>query len=141
MAGEIINVRIKPDKHTVLAELTILDQIKLIFSHFINKESEELDAAKTVSLNELKEKAEFITIIDNAIKELEEHSSVTILVTSKYQLYAQEMLNDKDGLGRYYDFQLDIPDLPISVKHTFKIRIARKNDSTITNRLQMASFT
>ena len=29
--GEIINVRVKPTKNTVLAELSVLDQIKLIF--------------------------------------------------------------------------------------------------------------
>lgn len=124
--GEIINVRIKPNKGTVLAELGVLDQIKLIFSHFTNRDSEELDAAKTVSLTELKEKAEFMTIIDNAIKELEGHTSLTIMVTSKYQVYAQSMLSEKDGLGRYYDFTLDIPDIPLNIKHTFNIRIARK---------------
>ena len=126
MERQVINVRVKPTKNTVLAELTVLDQIKLIFSHFINRDSEELDAARTVSLAELKEKAEFMTIIDNAIKELDEHKSVTILVTSKYQVYAQRMLDEKDGLGKYYDFQVTIPDIPLNIKHTFKIRIARK---------------
>ena len=125
-SGEIINVRIKPNKGTVLAELSVLDQIKLIFSHFTNRDAEELDAAKTVSLTELREKAEFMTIIENAIAELDEHKSVTILVTSKYQVYAKSLLNDKDGLGRYYDFKLDIPDIPLSIKHTFKVRVARK---------------
>lgn len=126
MPKEVINVRVKPTKNTVLAELGVLDQVKLIFSHFINRESEELDAAKTVSLTELKEKAEFMTIIDKAIEKLDTHESVTLLVTSKYQFYAEDMLNDKNGMGRYYDFTLTIPDIPLDIKHTFKIRIARK---------------
>lgn len=126
MPKQVINVRVKPTKNTVLAELSVLDQVKLIFSHFINRDTEELDAAKTVSLAELKEKAEFMTIIDRAIEKLSGHDSITILVTSKYQFYAKELLDDKTGLGRYYDFRLYIPDIPMSVKHTFKIRIARK---------------
>lgn len=126
MGKELINVRIKPNKNTVLAELSVLDQIKLIFSHFINRDSEELDAAKTVSLVELKEKAEFMQIIDKAIEKLSEHDSVTLLVSSKYQYYAKQMLNDKDGLGRYYDFRLTIPDTPMTIKHTFKVRVAKK---------------
>ena len=81
MAKQIINVRIKPTKNTVLAELSVLDQIKLIFSHFINRDSEELEAARTVSLNELKEKAEFMKIIDKSIEKLDGHDSITILVT------------------------------------------------------------
>ena len=126
MAKQIINVRIKPTKNTVLAELSVLDQIKLIFSHFINRDSEELEAARTVSLNELKEKAEFMKIIDKSIEKLDGHDSITILVTSKYQVYAEELLNDKTGLGRYYEFKLDIPDIPLAIKHTFKIRVAKR---------------
>lgn len=124
--GEIINVRVKPTKNTVLAELSIFDQIKLIFSHFNNRDSEELEAARTVSLSELKEKSEFMKIIDRSIEKLDGHDSITILVSSKYKVYAEEMLNDKTGLGRYYDFRITFPDIPLSVKHTFKIRIARR---------------
>lgn len=124
--GEIINVRVKPTKNTVLAELSVLDQIKLIFSHFNNRDSEELEAARTVSLTELKEKSEFMKIIDKSIEKLDGHDSITILVTSKYRVYAEELLNDKTGLGKYYDFRITFPDIPLSVKHTFKIRIARK---------------
>lgn len=124
--GELINVRIKPTKNTVLAELSVFDQIKLIFSHFINRDSEELEAARTVSLVELKEKSEFMQIIDKSIEKLEGHDSVTILVTSKYKVYAEDLLNDKTGLGKYYDFKVTFPDIPLSIKHTFKIRIARK---------------
>ena len=126
MAKQIINVRVKPTKNTVLAELSVLDQIKLIFSHFINRDSEELEAARTVSLNELREKAEFMKIIDKSIEKLDGHDSITILVTSKYQVYAEELLNDKTGLGRYYEFKVDIPDIPLAIKHTFKIRIAKR---------------
>lgn len=126
MAKQIINIRVKPTKNTVLAELSVLDQIKLIFSHFINRDSEELEAARTVSLNELKEKAEFMKIIDKSIEKLDGHDSITILVTSKYQVYAEELLNDKTGLGRYYEFKVDIPDIPLAIKHTFKIRIAKR---------------
>ena len=124
--GEIINVRVKPTKNTVLAELSIFDQIKLIFSHFNNRDSEELEAERTVSLSELKEKSEFMKIIDRSIEKLDGHDSITILVSSKYKVYAEEMLNDKTGLGRYYDFRITFPDIPLSVKHTFKIRIARR---------------
>ncbi len=124
--GEIINVRVKPTKNTVLAELSIFDQIKLIFSYFNNRDSEELEAARTVSLSELKEKSEFMKIIDRSIERLDGHDSITILVSSKYKVYAEEMLNDKTGLGRYYDFRITFPDIPLSVKHTFKIRIARR---------------
>lgn len=124
--AEIVCVRIKPTKNTVLAELSVFDQIKLIFSHFINRDSQELDANKTVSLTELREKSEFITILDRAIAKLEKHKSVTLLVSSKYQFYLKQVLDDKTGLGQYYDFQADIPDIPVAVKHTFRLRISKK---------------
>lgn len=124
--AEIVCVRIKPTENTVLAELGIFDQIKLIFSHFINRDSQELDANKTVSLTELKEKSEFITILDRAIAKLEKHKSVTLLVSSKYQFYLKQVLDDKTGLGQFYNFEADIPDIPVAVKHTFKLRISKK---------------
>lgn len=128
--AEIICVRIKPTKNTVLAELSVFDQLKLIFSHFINRDSQELDANKTVSLTELKEKSEFITILDRAIAKLEKHESVTLLVSSKYQFYLKQVLDEKSGLGQYYDFEADIPDIPVAVKHTFKLRISKKKRNT-----------
>lgn len=127
--AEIVCVRVKPTKNTVLAELGLFDQVKLIFGHFINKDSQELDANKTVSLTELKEKSEFITILDRAIAKLEKHDSVTLLVSSKYQFYLKQVLDDKTGLGQYYNFDADIPDIPVAVKHTFKLRISKKTKS------------
>lgn len=124
--AEIVCVRVKPTKNTVLAELSVFDQIKLIFSHFINRDSQELDANKTVSLTELKEKSEFITILDRAIAKLEKHDSVTLVVSSKYQFYLKQVLDEKSGLGQYYDFQADIPDIPVAIKHTFRLRISKK---------------
>lgn len=124
--AEIVCVRVKPTENTVLAELPVFDQIKLIFSHFINRDSQELDANKTVSLTELKEKSEFITILDRAIAKLEKHKSVTLLVSSKYQFYLKQVINDKTGLGQFYNFDADIPDIPVAVKHTFKLRISKK---------------
>lgn len=125
--AEIVCIRVKPTKNTVLAELSVFDQVKLIFSHFINRDSQELDANKTVSLTELKEKSEFITILDKAIAKLEKHDSVTLLISSKYQFYLKQILDEKSGLGQYYDFKADIPDIPVAVKHTFKLRISKKN--------------
>lgn len=131
--AEIVCVRVKPTKSTVLAELSIFDQIKLIFSHFINRDSQELDANKTVSLTELKEKSEFITILDRAIAKLEKHDSVTLLVSSKYQFYLKQVLDEKSGLGQYYNFDATIPDIPAVVKHTFKLRISKKTGTREVN--------
>ena len=128
--AEIVCVRVKPTKNTVLAELSVFDQLKLIFSHFINRDSQELDANKTVSLTELKEKSEFITILDRAIAKLEKHDSVTLLVSSKYQFYLKQVLDDESGLGQYYNFDAVIPDIPIAVKHTFRLRISKKTKAT-----------
>lgn len=126
MNGEKISVRVKPTKTTVLAELNVIDQLKLIFSNFQNKDEEELAASKVVSLSDMKDKAAFIQIIERAVEKLDGHKSVTLEISSKYLFYADELLSDKSGYGRYYDFELDKPDLPISIPHTFRLKIMRK---------------
>lgn len=126
MNGEQINVRIKPTKTTVLAELNFIDQIKLIFANFQNKDAEELAASKIVSLADMKDKAAFIQIIEKAVVKLDGHKSITLEISSKYLFYTKELLNDTTGYGRYYDFELDTPDLPISIPHSFRLKISKK---------------
>lgn len=126
MNGEQINVRIKPTKTTVLAELNFIDQIKLIFANFQDKDAEELAASKIVSLADMKDKAAFIQIIEKAVVKLDGHKSITLEISSKYLFYTKELLNDTTGYGRYYDFELDAPDLPISIPHSFRLKISKK---------------
>ena len=61
MKGEIINVRVKPGHHTLLAELSVIDQLKLILANWQNRDAQELDANKTFALSDMKDKAGFIT--------------------------------------------------------------------------------
>ena len=126
MNGEQINVRIKPTKTTVLAELNFIDQIKLIFANFQDTDAEELAASKIVSLADMKDKAAFIQIIEKAVVKLDGHKSITLEISSKYLFYTKELLNDTTGYGRYYDFELDTPDLPISIPHSFRLKISKK---------------
>lgn len=126
MNGEQVSVRVKPNKGTVLAELNVIDQIKLIFANFQNKDAEELNANKIVSIADMKDKAAFILIIEKAVEKLDGHKSITLEVSSKYLFYAKDLLSDTTGYGRYYDFILDTPDLPIRIPHSFKLTIAKK---------------
>lgn len=126
MNGEQVSVRVKPTKSTVLAELNIIDQIKLIFANFQNKDAEELAASKVVSLADMKDKAAFIQIIEKAVAKLEGHKSITLEISSKYLFYAKDLLNDKTGYGRYYNFEMETPDLPIRIPHSFRLTVSRK---------------
>lgn len=125
-SGEMISVRVKPTKNTVLAELNLIDQIKLIFANFQNKDVEELNASKIVSTADMKDKAAFILILEKAIERLDGHKSITLEISSKYLFYVKDVLDDKSGYGRYYHFELEKPDLPVSIPHSFRLTISKR---------------
>lgn len=128
MEGEVISTRIKPTETTTLAKLTIGDQLKLLISKVSNEDAAELDAAEKLSTIAMRERASLSRLIKTAASGLEsgEHTSVTVSLSSKYIPYLETMLDKKRGLGRYYDFEYNLKDLPITVEYQFPIRITRK---------------
>lgn len=126
MKGEIINVRVKPGHHTLLAELSVIDQLKLILANWQNRDAQELDANKTFALSDMKDKAGFITILEKAFEKLGEHKSITIELDSKYLYYVQELTGPDSIYSKYYDFKVFKSELPVRVPHKFIVTISKK---------------
>lgn len=128
MEGEVISTRIKATENTTLAKLGLFDQIKLLISKFNNDEVAELKAQETLSINALRMQASLEKLIRTAAKDIDgiNHKSVTLSVSSKYIPYMDEVIDEKYGLGRYYNFTVHKKNLPINVEYMFIIKVERK---------------
>lgn len=126
MRGDIINRRIKPGKNTMLYTLPVMEQVKLIFKSLTSTEAEELEAARTVSLVDTRLKGNLVQDINKAVKKLDDHDSVVMKISSKYKPYIKDIINPKTGLGRYYNFETQFPDVPNTIEHYWYLRIRKK---------------
>lgn len=137
MEGEVVNVAIKATEHTTLAKLSLIDQFKLLLKKFSNEDVAELDAAEKLSGVTLRMQASLQRLFTTAAEGLKDgqHESVTLQVSSKYIPYMDEVIHPEHGLGRYYDFETFIKDLPINVDYMFVVKIRKK--ATISEKVQM----
>ena len=128
MSAEIVSKRIKPTENTTLAKLTILDQIKLLISRFSNDDAAELKAQTSLSTIALKMEASLERLFKTAASRLEDgkHNSVTLMVSSKYIPYIDNVINERTGMGKFYKFDVIKRDLPIGAEYMFVVRIERK---------------
>lgn len=131
--GEEVYKSIELTDDVQTARLSILDQIRLMLANFSNDDVAELDKVEKVSKDKLKKIAALTQFIDKAVARMHEmgEESVTIKLSSEFLPYVDEVLSDKDGYGRYYDFKVVKKDIPINVKHTFIVRIFKKNDAFV----------
>ncbi len=128
MAKEVVNKRVKVTENTTLANLGLMDQIKLLLHNFNNDEVEELKAQEEISRNQLKAKAELYRAITKATKAFEDnkHDKVLMEISQKYLTYVDEVTDKQYGLGRYYDFEIVKQDLPVEFGTKFLLTIKRR---------------
>lgn len=128
MEGEVVSTHIKATENTTLAKLSFLDQFKLLLRRFSNDDAAELDAAEKLSKVTLKMRSSLQNLFMTAVKSLGEgeHESVTLQVSSKFLPYLDSVIDEKRGMGLYYDFQVMKRDLPVTVEYMFVVRISRK---------------
>lgn len=107
------------------SQLSILDQLRLIFAKLSNDDAAELDTIEKVSADKLKKIASLSDFLDKAISRMQElgESSVTVKLSSIYLPYIDEVLDKKNGYGRYYDIEIYRKKLPITVHHYFIVRL------------------
>lgn len=110
------------------AKLGILDQLRLIAANFSNNDVAELDTNEKLAGDKLKKVASLSRFIDRTTERMQElkQNSATVKLSSEYLPYIDEVFNDKDGYGRYYDFRVIKKDIPINVRHTFIVKISKK---------------
>lgn len=128
MEGEVVSTHIKATESTTLAKLSFMDQFKLLINRFNNNDAAELDAAEKLSRVTLKMRASLQNLFTKAVEGLDEgvHTSVTLEVSSKFLPYIDGVIDQKRGMGRYYNFDISKQDLPITVDYMFIVRISRK---------------
>jgi hypothetical protein len=120
------SVEVTDDVQT--AKLSIIDQIRLIISNISNDDVAELDAQEKISADKLRKVAALSQFLDKTIERMQElgEDYATVKMSSVFLPYIDEVVNDKDGYGRYYDFDIKKKDIPMNVKHTFIVQIHRR---------------
>lgn len=126
--AEVVSTRIKPTEETTLAKLSMLDQLKLLFSKFSSDDAAELDAAEKLSVASLRMKASLTKLIETAIKEMNKNNknSFVLAVSSEYLPYLDDVIGEEHGLGQFYKFTVFKKDLPVNVKYKMFIQVERK---------------
>ena len=112
------------------SSLGVMDQIRLMFSKISNDDVAELDTQEKLSVSRLKKLAALSRFIDTATKRLNDlhESCVTVQLASEFLPFIDEVIDPVRGKGRFYDFEVIKPDIPIEVKHQFIVRIRKKKD-------------
>lgn len=130
---EYVTRALKPDENTTLAKLSLPDMIRLLFSKISNRDEAELDANTRLSVSYLKNIASLNKFIDKATERLTagNEESVTILLSSEYLPYIDEVIDPIRGKGKYFDFDVRKKNLPQNVKHRFVVVIRKKTGLTV----------
>lgn len=110
------------------AELSVVDQIRLLLAKVSNADEAELDAQTKLSREKLRRVSALNRLLTTAIEKMQSkgESSVTIGVSSEFLPYIDEVVDDKFGLGRFYEIRVYKKDLPSTVKHLFTVVIKTK---------------
>ena len=133
LEAEIVNSHIKATENTTLAKLSIFDQLKLLISRFSNSEEAELNASERLSVESLRMSASLQNLLLRAGDEMKDknHTSVTLQVSSKFIPYLDDVINERTGLGQYYNIEVYKKDLPLNVNYMFIIKMRLKVDSEV----------
>lgn len=93
---------------TVISNLSIRNQFRLLSSKLSNNQAQELDANKKMTVSRMKRKASLTKFLTNATKKLEDKTaeSVTVSLVSDYLNYLDSVTDPVHGLGRYYKFEI-----------------------------------
>ena len=125
---EEINRRIKPNDSTALVKLTVGDQIKLLFNQFANTDVAELNANEKMSEAELKMQASLNRLFKEATTRMiaQDKKSVTLSISSVYLPYLDAVIDNKTGLGRFYDFEVVKQSVAPAIEYKFVVTIKRR---------------
>lgn len=110
------------------AQLKVVDQLRLLLSKVSNNDEAELDARTKLNSEKMRRISALNRLIDNAVERMRKlgESQVTIGISSEFLPYIDEVVDKKHGKGRYYNIDVYKKDLPITVKHLFRIVIRKK---------------
>lgn len=110
------------------AKLGILDQIRLITANLSNNDIAELDAMEKLSVDRLRKISSLSIFIEKTTDKMKKlgEKSATVKLSSEYLPYLDEVIDKKSGFGRYYEFNVMKKDIPLSVRHTFIMKISKK---------------
>lgn len=119
---------IKMSDNIKLAALSIPDQIRLIFAKLSNDDVAELDSMERLSSDKLKKIAALTRLFETAISKFQEigEDSVTLEVSSEFLPFIDEVINEKDGLGKFYKFDVYKRNISIAIPHKFIVVISKK---------------
>jgi len=120
--------RIKVTDNVNIVKLGVLDQLRLLASRAGNSDEAELDARQKITVEKMRKIAALNYLFNTAIEKMLErgNSSVTLKVSSEFLPYIDEVIDTKRGMGRYYNFRVYKRDLPLTVRHTFVVKISTR---------------
>lgn len=124
-----IFVTMKATDDTDVLKLPIIEQIKLLFGKVNQSEIQKLEAAEKVNRARLEMESNLIALVNRVTERMRQlgEDSVTVAISSEFIPYFDDVLNEKTGKGRFYDFTFKYPNTPIlgveyKVEVTIKIK-------------------
>lgn len=118
------------DDNTNLSTLSIIDLLRVIIKALSKNDEAELNAQERINKDKLKKIGSLRKFIENSISEMKEKkkTSVTTNMSSTYLPYIDEVINNKTGLGRFYNFKISRNEnIPLTIEHKFILRISLKD--------------
>jgi hypothetical protein len=110
------------------SSLGIIDQLRLIAANISNDDAAELERNEKVSTDKLRKIASLRNFIDTALQRMQDlgENSVTMKLSSVYKPYFDEVFNNRDSYGKYYNFWIEKKNLSPNINHYVIVKISRK---------------
>lgn len=126
--GKEVYRHVKLTDNIKTTSLSIMDQLRLMFSKLSNDDVAELNTNEKLTSEKMRKVAALTDFLDKVTDRLSNTNqpSVTVSVASEFLPYIDEVINDVSGKGRFYDFEVMKKNIPIDVKHQFIVKIKKK---------------
>lgn len=125
---EIVSNTIKLTENVDTSKLSIIDELRLLFTRFNNEEEIAIENATKLNHDMLLKVSSLTNLFNTAVDKMKElgETCVTLSVSSVYLPVLDRVISDKDGLGVLYSFEvIRRKDIPIN-DYYFTVRIRLK---------------
>ena len=102
---EIICKRVVPSDNTVLSKLSFFDKIKMVFSTWLESDSNELENMTRVSKEDYGLQEDLRAFIVKQADQLDKSSFIYLYIPEKFRLILPTVIDAEKGLGRFYEFE------------------------------------
>lgn len=115
------------DENTSLAKLSILDQLRAIFSRMAQDDARELENDDAFAIDEATRKANLEDFLRKATKPIREgrHTSVSMRISSDFESVYDDVVNSP-SITKYYNVKTVRPRIDYEVHYSILLRLEVK---------------